>query len=70
MCNNFEHFYDAPNYLSQLSEEAPEFTLQNEASITREGVPNILTRRTYRHIREIRQDLRDNLRQEMTNIIK
>ena len=69
MYDNYEHFSDAPDHLSQLSIESLEFTLQNEASTTREGLPNPSTRRTCCRIREIRQDLRDNLRQEMTDHI-
>ena len=69
MDDNSEHFSDAPTHLSWLSIEAPETTLHSDASTARNDVPNSLTRRTYRPIQEIRQDLRDNLRREMTELI-
>ena len=68
MSDNSEPFSDAPNHLSRLSIEAPKSTLHFEASIAKDGVPNSLTRRTYRPIQEITQDLRDNLRREMTKL--
>ena len=69
MDDNSKHFSDAPNHLSRLSIKALESTLHSEASTTRDDVPSPLARGAYNHMRGIRQDLRGDLRREISEHI-
>ena len=64
--NNSEYFSNTPNHMSI---EAPKSTPHSEVSTVRISSPNNLNRRIHHPIQEVRQDLRDNLRQEMIILV-